>query len=197
MRVRVRAVSFSSALCALRRRRAENENRRIANAHAHAHAHDEARRRTQDEETGDDHERRASARRIQSQPALGIESRPCFAGPDASSRHRSASVTPVGRVSGVVRQRGGEGRVRKEASSGRRRCGEVGVQLAGLEAAEADDVPEGAGDVAAELVAAVGGEGGPAFGGGEEDGEAAGGGDVPEADGAVGGGGGEGACRRG
>ena len=69
--------------------------------------------------------------------------------------------------------------------------GEVGVQLAGLEAAEADDVPEGSGDVAADLVAAVGGEGGPAFGGGEEDGEAAGGGDVPEADGAVEGGGGE------
>src|SRR5690348_12328067 len=41
--------------------------------------------------------------------------------------------------------------------------GEVRVQLAGLEAAEADDVPEGAADVAAQLVAAVGGEGGPAF----------------------------------
>jgi hypothetical protein len=41
--------------------------------------------------------------------------------------------------------------------------GEVGVELAGLEADKADDVPEGAGDVAAELVAAVGEEGGPTF----------------------------------
>ena len=81
----------------------------------------------------------------------------------------------------------GEGRVVGDAE-----VGEVGVQLAGLEADEADDVPEGAADVAAHLVAAVGGEGGPAFGAGEEDGEAAGGGQVPEAEGAVGGGGGEG-----
>jgi hypothetical protein len=68
---------------------------------------------------------------------------------------------------------------------------EVGeVQLAGLEAAEADDVPEGAGDVAAEFVPAVGGEGDPAFGAGEEDREAGGGGDGPETEGAVEGGGG-------
>src|SRR4051812_44611120 len=52
-------------------------------------------------------------------------------------------------------------------------------------------MPEGAGDVAAEFVAPVGREGGPALGGGEEDGEASAGGDVPEADRAVEAGGGE------
>lgn len=47
----------------------------------------------------------------------------------------------------------------------------IALQLAGLEAAESDDVPEGSGDVAAHLVAAVRGEGGPAFAGVEEDSE--------------------------
>src|SRR5262249_25046657 len=68
---------------------------------------------------------------------------------------------------------------------------EVGVELAGVEAAEANGVPEGAGDVAAELVTAIRGEGNPAFESGEEDGKAGAGGDMPEADRPGGGGGGE------
>src|SRR5262249_27671268 len=88
------------------------------------------------------------------------------------------------------------GRQREEGGVVREleRLGEVGVQLPGLEAAEAGHVPEPARDVAADLVAAVGGEGGPALGEGEEDGVAGARGDVPEAEGAVLGGGGEGAA---
>src|SRR5262249_13450279 len=70
--------------------------------------------------------------------------------------------------------------------------GEVFVQLAGLEAAQADDVPEGALEIAGELVAAVGGEGDPAGGGGVEHGEAAAVGDAPQADGVMRGAGGKG-----
>jgi hypothetical protein len=69
--------------------------------------------------------------------------------------------------------------------------GEVRVKLARLEAAEADDLPEGAGEVASEFVAALRGVGGPALRGGQENGEAGAGFGVPEADGAVFRGGGE------
>lgn len=72
------------------------------------------------------------------------------------------------------------------------RIGEgIRIELAGLEAVEADDVPEGAGDHATGAVAAVGGEGHPAFGYGNKDGEAGARGGLPEADGGVGGPGGE------
>ena len=94
---------------------------------------------------------------------------------------------------GRVARSGRGGREREEGlvvgdAEGRE---EVGVKLAGLEAAEADDVPEGALEVATELEAAVGGEGGPAVGAGEQDGQAGAGSGGPEAEGAVVGGGGE------
>ncbi|MEZ4302143.1 MAG: hypothetical protein R3B70_44865 [Polyangiaceae bacterium] len=48
----------------------------------------------------------------------------------------------------------------------------VAFELAGFEADEVDDMPEYGGDIAFEFVAAVGGECGPALGGGDEDSEA-------------------------
>jgi hypothetical protein len=93
----------------------------------------------------------------------------------------------------IRRARGGreEGLVVGEAAEG----GEVGVELAGVEAAEVDGVPEAAGEVAAEPIAVtVGGERDPTLGEGQEDGEAPPRSDAPEAEGAVERGRGEGAA---
>ena len=100
--------------------------------------------------------------------------------PRAESRLPRWAFLPL---PGAPRGAYGEGRGEEGRVVGEAEVGEVRVQLAGLEAAGpvTCQEPEGA----AHLVAAIGGEGGPAFGAREKDGEAAAGGDVPQADGVV------------